>query len=643
MRGEEDHFGGVAAGVHSASLQDAAPRSSSIPAGAPRLGAHLERLLSILTVVLPSGVLTWSWWTRPELYGFHDWDVQASHRYLTRLAIRDYGELPAWNPFACGGFPAWGYVESGTAVVSPWLPFYLFSDLRFAMRVEMTGMALLGAAGTYALAGMFGSSRAARALAVALYACNGRFGLQLAAGHTWHLAYALLPWALFFFLRALDGAASRARRSTLALGGVLAMLVYTGGIYPLPHTGLALSLIAAIASVHRRSARPLVILGAASLTGFGLAAPKLLPLLSTFGRAPRLIESSESFSLSALFTALTSRRQAFFDRPALVSPYGWHEWGIYVSLLGLIAIVLGIVLARGERARTLAALTCVFVVLGLGAFHRFAPWTLLHEHAPVFRSQHVPSRFLYPATLFGGLCAAALLDRALTRFAPMRPWLGPLASTVVLGLALDVAFVAAKPMKDAIWMEAPDGIARAPEFHHVSDPPVAYKRRDWAGPMYLAMLANKGVLKCYGAPPFEGQGAIAERDRRFTGEVSLIPKAPEAPSIVRFSPSRATIALSPAAAGSTLVYNMNFDPGWGAEVRVGDRVLEASVVDRDARVAVLLPAGATEVQVRYRPPGLRLGLALAALTTLAWAAVLRVRLRRRGALLVGRARRLRAS
>jgi hypothetical protein len=122
----------------------------------------LALLFAVLTVVAPSFVVVGPWLADTSTFGFHDWDVQTSHRFLAVRSILEHGELPAWNPYACGGFPGWGYVESGTIVVSPWLPLYLFGDIRVALRVEVLGMALLGAWGTYLAAGRFTNSRSSR-------------------------------------------------------------------------------------------------------------------------------------------------------------------------------------------------------------------------------------------------------------------------------------------------------------------------------------------------------------------------------------------------------------------------------------------------------------------------------------------------
>jgi hypothetical protein len=68
--------------------------------------------------------------------GFQDWDVQAAYRYVTVLAVRDHGQWPWWNPWFCGGFPAWGYAESATNLVSPFAPLYFAFSFPLALRLE---------------------------------------------------------------------------------------------------------------------------------------------------------------------------------------------------------------------------------------------------------------------------------------------------------------------------------------------------------------------------------------------------------------------------------------------------------------------------------------------------------------------------
>jgi hypothetical protein len=578
-------------------------RASKSPLSALRARLDLAAILGVSAIVAMIAVVVVPWLKDLSTFGFHDWDAQTSHRYLTVASLLRYHEFPGWNPYACGGFPAWGYVEADTILVSPFLPFYLVLPMSWALRVEVIGMAALSAAGAWAAASRYTSSRAACALVAVLWAVNGRWALQAAAGHTWHLAYAFMPWCLFFFERARS---PERRLFDVAGGGVaIAMLVYAGGIYPLPHTVLFLGLFAILLAILERSPRPLVTLAILGALGVALAAPKLFPLLDGFRKAPRLIESTETLDPGALVAILTSRDQGFGSRPARVTPYGWHEWGMYIGTAGALLCLLALIFVQGRREAALKAVGVTFLVLGFGAFHAEAPWTLLHKYAPVFRSQHVPSRFLYGAVLAFALVAAAGIGRFVEKRRARLPWLDAALAGLVCVLAMDIAVVAQKPMASAMWMVPPDRIPNDRAFHFEQEPPFHYKRRDWAGPMYLAMLGNTGVINCYGTPPFDRKGARPVGAPDYRGEVYLQGSQQGSAKIVTWSPNRVVVDVEGADAGALLVYNMNFDEGWRADA--------GPVVAHKNAVATRLPGGSTRVTFSYRPPYLWAGVLVCAL------------------------------
>jgi hypothetical protein len=188
---------------------------------------------------------------------------------------------------------------------------------------------------------------------------------------------------------------------------------------------------------------------------------------------------------------------------------------------------------------------------------------------------------------------------------------------VVLLLGLDVAAVASQPMAQAMSLVAPTDVARQREFRFSEHAPEAYVVRDWAEPMYLSMLANTGVLQCYGAPPFDGRGAVARGARGYRGEAFVDGAAA---AVSRWTPSSATVTVTGARSGGRLVYNMNHDPGWTARVVASGQANDVGVTADQGRVAVAVPEGDSVVELRYRPPGLGWGLALAGigLAACAW-------------------------
>jgi hypothetical protein len=274
---------------------------------------------------------------------------------------------------------------------------------------------------------------------------------------------------------------------------------------------------------------------------------------------------------------------------------------MYISVAGVAILAWGVSASRDARQRALQLTGLAFVALGFGAFHEAAPWSLLHAHVPVFRSQHVPSRFLYPAVLLLATLSAARLGRFVDRRRRTAPWLDVALALAMALLALDVARVAVLPMRQAMWMRPPAiGAGRA--FHHELKPPFHYQKRDWAGPMLLSMMANTGVLDCYGVPR-DGwtPAAVAAGDPRDRGMVWL--DGAGSATLASWSPNAVRVRVEGARPGARLIYNMNHDRGWHAS-----EALAGEVGARGGLVSVALagPEGALlsgDVVLRYRPPG----------------------------------------
>ncbi|MET0593592.1 MAG: hypothetical protein ABW133_12890 [Polyangiaceae bacterium] len=540
--------------------------------------------------------------TDTTTYGFHDWDSHAAYRYITVLALKAF-EGPWWHPYISGGYPAWGYVEGATNFISPYLPAYLFLPIRWALRIETLGSTVTALAGAWFLASRFTKSAALAALVAALFALNGRWALQMTAGHTWHMRYALLPWIFLLF----DNAVQRNKLKWAVYGGlVMALMIYMGGIYPAPHTALTLGFYALVLAILDRSVKPLVALAVLGSTSFGFAAPKLLPIFATMARTPRTINSPETVDIQQLLVMMTEHNQPFYGRPAQVPIHGWHEYGIYIGWVGVAVIALGLLFAQSRRGQAMRIAGLAALLLGMGAFHPDAPWPLLHK-LPLFSSQWVPSRYLYPMVLLLALAFASAigpwLDRLITRFA----WLDVALLAPVLLVAVDLATVSATTMTTAFHLIPPDEIPYHAEFHQEQRSPYQYKNPDpHAESVLLAMFANVGVVIAYGTPLFEGGHAIARGNPEYRGEAHVA-EGPGEARIVRWTPNSATVEVTGASPGAMVVYNQNADPGWSAN---GDKAGEWKQL-----VAAPVPAGGSgRVVFRYYPPGLNRGLALCFIT-----------------------------
>lgn len=534
-------------------------------------------------------------------YGFHDWDVETAYRYITVLSLKRYHEGPWWHPWLCGGYPAFGDTESASNFISPYLPLYLWTDVRTAIRWEVVGGALTALAGAFVLARRYTKSAALCALVAALYVLNGRWALQAAAGHTWHLQYGLLPWALWFYERALEPGRVK---SAIGTGVMLACMVLWGGIYPLPQSALILGSYALLLALFTRSWQPLIALGIAGVVAVGLSSPKLFAVFDRLDRLPRLIESREVIGLSELLVMFTAPEQRFGSRPVRTPAYNWHEWGIYIGPLGVALLCCAFLFARGRRGQPLKMIAFLLLLLGFGAFNENAPWALLHR-MPVFSQQHVPSRFHYPMLLIAGLAFLSVVGPSVDRWLKRAPWLDVALLVPVLLYCMDLGRVARQPFEQAFWMQKPERIAELPLFEHHTNAPVNYVQRDWAQPMLLSMMANTGVIKCYGVDPHFQPGAVAAEAPGYRGRVFLDGSSGTA-RIYDWSPNHADVTVVGGQPGALLVYNMNYDPSWRAN---GE-----PAIDYQGRVAARLQGNETSVTFRYFPRTLRYTIPLFILT-----------------------------
>jgi len=558
--------------------------------------------------------------------GGHDWDQAETHRYLVAKTILRFHQFPFWNPYACGGHPAWGGFESDPNVVSPWLPAYLLASFPLALRIEVVGSTLLGAIGAWLLASRFTRSRALMALVAILFTLNSRCIMQIATGHTWHTAYAWMPWVLYFYDRAAGAdplLGPGRRRDVVLAGGFLAMLVYTGGIYPLPHTAVALVLYACLIAVSTRSFVPITRMIACGALGVGLAAPRLLPIVEVLRRFPRLIDSPETMDFRGFVAMLTSPQQDVFSMPVPVSNWGWHEWGMYIGWPALVGITIGLLSVRGVRERPLRLVGLVMLSLAFGRFSDYAPWPLMHL-LPVFSSQHVPSRWMMPALLVLACVAAATAERALRRSGRARALLeiGVLAAAALM--VCDICTVVRAPLTHTFFHKLPPVANDLGPFRTLQHVPPAldYDPGEWAPSTLTALVANIGSLDCNTFPGFNnftrgqsgrspGLGARASNDPLYRGEV-FVAEGRGVAKIVDWSPNAMVVSVEGAQPGDHVVLNQNWDPGWTANGR--------RAIDWADTVAATVRSPSAIIAFRYRPVTLWVGLLVFYLTVLAAAA-----------------------
>lgn len=560
-------------------------------------------------------------------YGGHDWDVMVAYRYLAVKTIKSYHQIPLWDPYSCGGHTWWGGLESGTNLVSPFLFLYLLKPLPIALRIEVASAAVLSAVGCWLFTGRLMRAAGLRLLVASAFAACTRWALGAEMGHMWHLWYALLPWALWFYDRALTAEPGKVKRNLVGLGVVLAAGVYLGAIYPLPHIVAVVGIYAIAAALAHRSWRPITLALAGGVLSFGFAAPRLLPLFEMLRRFPRLTDSPETIDLNGLIGIFTAR---IGDARPAVGPWGWHEFGIYTGWIPFLAMAAAPLLARTWRERAAMAAGIFCFVLGLGRFSTIAPWAILHDYLPIFQSQHVPSRWLYPAVLVLLASFGASADRLLRRVRGWHFMLEIALLLVGLWVGLDIADQSKQELANTFSRKGPTIAESTGEFHQrkAASAELQYEGADWAPPGLPAIIGNVGLIDCGTFPGLHnyyrdrkgripGLGAKGIDEADYRGEAYLASGVGTA-TTETWTPNAVTIRWEGANAGDFLVMNQNWDAGW---------VAENGIVNWNDLNAMPVDAPSGTAHFRYRPRSFQLGIAIFVLFVVGLLAERRVRAR----------------
>jgi hypothetical protein len=588
----------------------------------------------LLVVIIASALATVSAFpilASIENWGIQDWDQHLFYNAVPRTTIIEYGQIPLWNPYSCGGTVLLAHPLS--RVLSPFFPLHLVLGTVVAIKLEILLHLAIGLVGGYWLARAHGISRASSSLAAIVYMLSTMFALNLVTGMTSFLTIAYVPWAMFFMQRGLSRL-----RNLVGCATVLVLIYFEGGAQLLAITLLGMAIAQACAAVRERRWRPAADLVVVVTLTLLLGGVKFVPSIAFMASHPRPISDYSGFSVGSLLYSLLDRDQSV-DAPVLGDnrdglrfgfSWGMDENGMYVGYLSLALIVVGLV-ARGRREWMLTLLLVVFLWLSLGNRIRPSLWELLHS-APLFSMMRVSQRFRWVLLLVLALFAAFGLE-AIRTFGRRRG-LSPHAVSLV-SAAIVLAVLADLTITDyRVWSQTftipPQPVERSAEFGQIASLPLY----DANGPvrsegdpppraafsaLYPALLGNRGVIDCYESAAVK-VSALPRGAPGYQGEVELTGTG--AARFRRWSPNRLDVEVTAHRPG-LLIVNQNYDPDWRAS---GGK----TVIEHGGRLAVAVTPEDRDIVLTYRPTGFIMGAPLSAATILVLVG-LTVRRRRRGA------------
>lgn len=570
---------------------------NDIGSAAPRHDRTI-RPLGILAVI------ACVFWLPAALYP-GNWGDDMWHRAFTlagaaRRTILLYHQFPFWNPYLSGGAPF--LANPASSFLSPTFLIVLGAGVVIGLKLRILLGLWIGLCGGYFLGKRIAPGRCAPYLCAFTFMLGSWYPLYMSHWHDEFIPFVYLPWLLLFCSLAVE------RLRWCALGGLtLALMIFEGGVYPVPYAMLFISLYAVLESLRVRRIAPLrslVIVLAIAVLVSGL---KLLPSLDLHLRYPRPTYWYEpSLSGAALYRMAWGRDQlsASDFRGAWL---GWWEYGTYVGILPSALAVFG-ALVLWRKSWTMTALGVFFGALMFGDWGMLSSWHWVHR-VPIFCSLHDPIRFRILVVLcLSVLAAMALssLEQRQTRW--KSPLLNALLVVATVWVLIDMCLVNGG-IYAGISSQPPLIPGRWSEFRQRKLP-----KEKQQGPLaYLFFLQNEGLANNYEPLEFPDAGVMASGETGYRGEVWLAQGKGRVRTLP-WSPNRLCYALE-ISGSDVVVLNQRYDPGWKADDG-------RTVFSRGGLIALSVSPDDKIISLRYIPPlfyqGCVLSLLGALVATIVW-------------------------
>ena len=498
---------------------------------------------------------------QPLALGANDWDQHLFYYASVLKSVIEYGQMPYWNPWYCGGNVMWQNPQ--IALLSPVYPLSVLMPLQLAMKINIVLHYWIGFVGMHVLVTrVIGISFAPAVIYLAtLVTASGAPAIHLRVGHSVFLPGFYLPLQLYFFFQAFK---TGSWKHIFLAAATLALMVFNGGTHILPMSIASLGMFSLCAAIARRDWRPLVFAIAFGIAGLAYSAPKLLPVVAFvngdyFWDTRNPTEHPDLVTLDVLKQTYLVPTENVRGRLPMQRE-GWHEYGNYIGPAAAIAIVFGFIWALARRSPahhwfgvSLAVTTAFLFLLSLGEFAAYAPANLAH-HVPLFSSFRIPSRYTIPFLQFAALTLAWSFQSIVGRYGI--PQTARIAvALAALGASAHLIYVNqwnlqkvfTEPPFDTSfhWMSGPRQIATIAEASPYTP----------GSPMLRALMEERSFFTCYESLQL-ARGASAARAQVFDANPG------ERVGDVDFSPNALGFTLKDGPTDARVVLNQNWAPGW---------------------------------------------------------------------------------
>lgn len=506
---------------------------------------------------------------------FHSWEES------DRMTLLRWGQLPAWNPYWCGGTV--GAAAPEDPFFGPDFLLRILFGVAHGRRLAIILLVVMGFEGTYRLCRRVDCTVVASGFAAIAFGTCDRFVAFIHDGWINFLGFELIPWVALCFLKGLES-----WRYRLLGGFFFAWIVLSAGTYPTPFATLALGYLTVAFSIRglvngapgsRAWLTPWVTALTIGLVGLALSFGKIVPTLAFVTQFPRVFTPIEAGQAPVLFAGF----------------YGRYGFVLFFALIALVT-------ADAAAGLFLGGLV-FFFALAVGDFGPWSPFHLL-KSLPVFRQLRFPDRYMVLVLMFAAVCAARGITRledavpsvvrgAWSRFRAWRNKETSEAPAELVYVAIAIAAYGAYTVVRPQLTQLLESVKIKPGTMYVQEGPRSYdqpfrqtrgNRRD----AHIFPAANLGTIYCFAGNPLPVSPLL-----RGDLPAEEYPVDPRKATVKRLSWSPNEIELEiDAREATTIRINQNWAPEWRTSV--------GNVKNDERLLAVDVPAGKYTLTLAYR-------------------------------------------
>lgn len=534
-----------------------------------------------------------------------DWDQVFLFSEFQRKSIKDYNQLPLWNPYHAGGVPNIAFHMISFLYLPFIFNFFLGSVIGF--KINLAVHLFIGLMGMFLLSRYLKMNTLSAILSTSIFMLNSFIPLHFTSGFPGLLSMAYIPWIFLNFLKLFD---KKHIKYILLIAVLLNLVFLQGGFYIFFYVLLFL-LIYSLLNFNKYDASGIIKkkFYIYSLT-FLIGAVIFIPTIDLSFKYSRNTVEYSGYSLTTLYHSLLDRDQGYYTERELGPfyngitgekgkhpfitgiSYGWNEYGAYIGLIPLVLFLIGIPLLW-KKYRGLIISSLIFLWLAFGDRIPFSLWGFVHLF-PIFDQLRASSRFIiifiFCLALINGLtlqklcqlCHKKIRCKKFFGFINFKKTIRIVAFLIVFFVTLDLIIVNRPVLKDA-FIISPLNITPNEEFYQTSK---HYKYSNLTLMHdYPNFLRNEGKANAYIQIPIRVY-AVPRESENYKGEVYLINSKGKA-SYVYWSPNKLIVNVNATSEGYVVI-NQNYEKGWktnnNRKVESFNGLISAKVYPEDKQI-----------------------------------------------------------